>query len=253
MASGEGAKSRIYKTTDGGMTWTLQFTGGRKEFFLDSIACVSETHCLALGDPIDGKFTLLRTEDGEHWNSLPREDLPAALPQEGAFAASNSCILLKSEQEFFFVTGGAKARVFHTGNASKSWDVSEPPIAHGDASSGIFAIAGDRQGQRIIVVGGNYKDPTQRANVAAVSEDDGKTWRAAKAGPHGFRSTVAAVTSGQWIAVGPTGSEMSDDGGRHWKRIDDFPLNAAALRFNSGWAVGPNGTIARFVPEIELM
>ena len=40
MSSGEGEKSRIYKTTDGGETWTLQYTDKRKEFFLDSIACL---------------------------------------------------------------------------------------------------------------------------------------------------------------------------------------------------------------------
>src|SRR5437899_5336259 len=36
MSSGEGEKSRVYKTTDGGETWNLQYTDKRKEFFLDS-------------------------------------------------------------------------------------------------------------------------------------------------------------------------------------------------------------------------
>src|SRR5262249_43993415 len=56
MSSGEGEKSRIYKTTDGGETWKLQYSDNRKEFFLDTIACISEKACLALGDPISGKF-----------------------------------------------------------------------------------------------------------------------------------------------------------------------------------------------------
>src|SRR5258708_34962283 len=43
ISSGEGEKSRIYKTTDGGETWNLQYTNKQKEFFLDSIACLSET------------------------------------------------------------------------------------------------------------------------------------------------------------------------------------------------------------------
>jgi len=113
MSSGEGEKSRIYKTTDGGETWTLQYAGNRKEIFLDSIACLSETHCFALSDPLDGKFLLLTTTDGEHWNPLPSGDMPAALPGEGAFAASNSCLLL-SGGEIFFGSGGPAARVFHS-------------------------------------------------------------------------------------------------------------------------------------------
>jgi len=64
MSSGEGEKSRIYRTTDGGETWQLQYSDTRKEFFLDSITCSSEKECLALGDPIDGKFLLLKTSDG---------------------------------------------------------------------------------------------------------------------------------------------------------------------------------------------
>src|SRR5258707_15513203 len=44
MSSGEGEKSRIYKTTDGGETWILQYSDKRKDFFLDAIACLSEKH-----------------------------------------------------------------------------------------------------------------------------------------------------------------------------------------------------------------
>jgi photosystem II stability/assembly factor-like uncharacterized protein len=92
MSIGNGDKSRIYKTTDGGATWKLQFAGTRKETFLDAIVCDSKATCIALGDPVDGKFQLLSTEDGEHWKELPRESLPPALPKEGAFAASNSSL-----------------------------------------------------------------------------------------------------------------------------------------------------------------
>src|SRR5713226_7525246 len=101
MSSGEGEKSRIYKTIDGGETWTLQFSGKRKELFLDTIACLSETRCFALGDPIEGKFLLLSTTDGQHWNPLPSASMPLALPGEGAFAASNTCLLLSGEEIFF--------------------------------------------------------------------------------------------------------------------------------------------------------
>src|SRR5262249_46249820 len=73
MSSGEGEQSRIYKTTDGGTTWALQYTDKRKEFFLDAITCESETKCFALGDPIDGKFVILKTDDGEHWRRMPTD------------------------------------------------------------------------------------------------------------------------------------------------------------------------------------
>jgi len=72
MSIGPGDKSRIYKTTDGGQSWEQQYTDANKSLFLDSIGCLSETKCFALGDPIDGQFLILQTTDGRRWNSLPQ-------------------------------------------------------------------------------------------------------------------------------------------------------------------------------------
>jgi len=246
MSSGEGEKSRIYKTTDGGETWKPQYTDKRKEFFLDSIACLSETRCFALGDPLDGKFLLLSTTDGQHWNALPSGNMPPALPSEGAFAASNTCLLL-SDEEIFLGTGGPAARVFHSSDSGRTWTVTETPIAHGNASSGIFSIyRGDEK--EVVAVGGDYQDHARASGAAAYSLDEGKTWQLSAQQPGGYRSAVAHIDDGRWVAVGPNGEDVSGDFGVHWKHTDSLNLNAVAiLDVWTGWAVGPNGTIARFV------
>src|SRR5260370_20743508 len=207
MSSGAGGMSRIYKMTDGGETWTLQYTDKRKEFFLDTIACLSETQCFALGDPVDGKFLLLATTDGEHWNPLPSVNVPAALPGEGAFAASNSCVLLAGE-EIFFGTGGAAARVLRSPDSGRTWSVVETPIAHGNASSGIFSIARGSK-KEIVVVGGDYQDPKRASAVAAYSLDEGKTWQLSEQQPGGYRSSVGCVDDGLCVAIGPNGEDVS--------------------------------------------
>jgi photosystem II stability/assembly factor-like uncharacterized protein len=250
MSSGEGEKSRIYKTTDGGKTWKLQFTDKRKELFLDTIACLSETRCYALSDPIYGKFLLLNTTDGEHWNPLPNGDMPMALPGEGAFAASNSCLLVAGE-EIFFGTGGPAARVFRSPDSGRTWSVVETPIAHGNASSGIFSVArGDEN--EIVVVGGDYKDSKRASAVAAYSLDDGKTWQLSEHQPGGYRSAVACAEDALCVAIGPNGEDvsLSKVPAALWKPTDSLKLNAGVLLNPfTGWAVGPNGTIARFVNQ----
>jgi photosystem II stability/assembly factor-like uncharacterized protein len=247
MSSGEGEKSRIYKTIDGGPTWKLQYSDKRKEFFLDSIACLSEKECLALGDSIDGKFLLLKTTDGEHWVPLPTDNMPSALPGEGAFAASNTCLTLSGQKEIFFATGGPAARVFHSADSGRTWTVTETPIAHGNASSGIFSIAVD-ENNRVLVVGGDYKEPSHSDRAAAYSLDGGKTWRLAARMPGGYRSALKHIDDGRWVTVGPNGEDFTNDYGAHWKRTDSLNLNAVAiLDISTGWAVGPNGTVARFV------
>jgi photosystem II stability/assembly factor-like uncharacterized protein len=246
ISSGEGEKSRIYKTADGGETWTLQYTDKRKEFFLDSIACLSETHCLALSDPIDGKFLLLKTTDGKHWNPLPSGNMPAALPGEGAFAASNTCLAL-SGADIFFGTGGPAARVIHSSDSGRTWSVAETPIAHGNASSGVFSIVRADE-KNIVVAGGDFRDPQRASGVAAYSLDEGMSWQLSAQQPGGYRSALAHIDDGRWVAVGPNGEDFSGDFGVRWKRTDSLNLNAMALLdIWTGWAVGPNGTIARFV------
>jgi hypothetical protein len=59
---------------------------------------------------------------------------------------------------------------------------------------------------------------------------------------------VAQIDGGRWVAVGPHGEDFSNDYGAHWKRTDSLDLNSATLLdVFTGWAVGPKGTIARFV------
>lgn len=247
MSSGEGDKSRIYKTKDGGVTWTLQYSDTRKEFFLDTIACLSETHCFALGDPIGGKFFLLQTTDGEHWNALPTENMPSSLPGEGAFAASNSSLLVFGEM-ILFGTGGPAARVFRSPDLGRSWTMAETPLAHGNASSGVFSLTRWR-GTVVIAAGGDYRDTKRASDVAAFSLDDGQTWQLSSQLPRGYRSAVVSNPA-LVFAVGPDGEDSSEDGGVSWKHTDALNLNAATLLDNwNGWAVGPKGTIARFVPR----
>jgi photosystem II stability/assembly factor-like uncharacterized protein len=257
MSSGEGEKSRIYKTTDGGETWKRQYTDKRNPFFLDALACWSEKECLALSDPVDGKFLLLHTADGEHWNALPSDSLPAALTGEGAFAASNSSLALSSRDEFYFATGGTTARVFHTADLGLNWTVTETPVAHGKPSAGIFSIihryfADTNQPGTLLVVGGDYQTPAQDARVCAYSTDGGKTWHLSKQGPGGYRSAVGALDNFTFFAVGPNGEELSRDQGAHWKHTDSLNLNAITfLDGQHGWAVGPKGTIAIFVNRLQ--
>lgn len=243
MSSGDGEKSRIYKTVDGGKTWVLQYSDKRKSFFLDAIMCRDAMHCFALSDPVDGKFLLLATTDGAHWSEVGRDGMPPAIASEGAFAASNSSLLLYGKSEIYFATGGPKARVFRSEDSGKTWSVAETPILSGKASQGIFSIV--RAGDTVVVMGGDYADVSRKDKTAAYSSDAGKTWQLADELPAGYRSSLDTYDYG-FVTVGPTGAETSHDG-NHWKHIDSPELNALTFDAGKGWAVGNHGMAARFV------
>ena len=244
MSSGEGEKSRIYETKDGGESWKLEFTGENPSFFLDALACNSQ--CYALSDPVDGKFLLLADHNNGTWSELPGDGMPAALPGEGAFAVSGTALTVDNDRGLYFGTGGGKAaRVFHSSDHGKTWTVTDTPIASGNASSGIFSILS--MPWALIAVGGDYKDPSRPYHVAAHSQDEGKTWQLAAQQPGGYRSAVAALY-GSALAVGPNGEDISDDFGAHWKHIGSLDLNAVfVLDIYNAWAVGARGTIACMV------
>jgi photosystem II stability/assembly factor-like uncharacterized protein len=251
MSVGENGSSRIYKTIDAGQTWRLQYSDKRPEFFLDGLVCSTEKDCFAVTDPIGGKFLLLHTKDGEHWSELPREHMPSALPKEGVFAASNSALTLCGNNELLFGTGGPAARVFHSRDAGKSWTVTETPILRGNASSGIFSLRCYQK--NVVAVGGDYAKTSNALRIAAYSSDNGATWKLSEQGPGGFRSAVQVVDGHLWVAVGPTGEDISQDGGAHWKHSASVNLNAIfVLGGQTVLAVGASGFVAEYQTQYEI-
>jgi photosystem II stability/assembly factor-like uncharacterized protein len=244
MSIGGGDKSRIYKTTDGGETWQLQYTDKRPGFFLDDVVCFSQSQCFAVSDPIDGKFLIISTEDGEHWKELPREHMPAIIPGEGVFAASGTSLAIYGTKDIYFGTGGgATARVFHSADLGKTWTVADTPLAAGNASSGVFSVM--RVRNTVIAVGGDYKVVGGNEHAAAYSTDGGVTWKLSSTQPSGFRSGVASIGGTTLLSVGPNGEDISADLGITWKHTDAINLNAVvALGSDSAWGAGAKGTIA---------
>ena len=245
LSIGEGDKSRIYKTTDGGRIWQRQFTNYNPDAFYDCFAFWDSNHGIAMSDSVNGKFPLISTSDGMNWNPVLVKKMPDALPKEGAFAASGTCIATFGKDDVWFATGGPAARVFHSSDRGVNWTVSETPIIHGEATQGIFSIVfwSLKDG---IVVGGDYKEPSKGEANAAITHDGGKTWKLAPSTLPDYRSAVAiAGTSSHLVAVGTSGAEESTDQGQTWKHLDDGNYNALSYAGRAGWAVGPDGRIVK--------
>ncbi|MGZ4877457.1 MAG: WD40/YVTN/BNR-like repeat-containing protein [Candidatus Angelobacter sp.] len=254
LSIGPGDQSRIYKTADGGRIWQRQFTNNDPKAFYDCFAFWDKTHGIAVSDSVDGKFPLVATSDGMSWSPVGVKKMPAALPSEGAFAASGTCIATFGKNDVWFGTGGPAARVFHSSDRGQTWTVAETPILHGASTQGVFSLAfwTAKDG---VAVGGDYKEPKKGKNVAAVTHDGGKTWTLASKQPHGYRSAVAVIHGNNlpgakpyfFFAVGTNGSDVSWDGAMSWEPMNEGDFNGLALASTlGGWAVGPHGLIVRF-------
>ena len=257
LSIGEGEKSRIYQTVDGGTTWSLRFTNPDPRGFLDAIAFWDAEHGLAMGDPVDSRFTILTTDDGGvTWKRAPPERMPVALKSEGAFAASGTCLVVQDQRNAWFGTGGAAAaRVFRTTDRGQSWTVHDTPITAGNPSAGVFSLA-FRDALHGVAVGGDYKAPENSKHLCAITADGGISWtKPEETGPAGYRSAVCFVrgaTQPMVVAAGPTGSDLSLDGGNSWKPLGKIGFHAVGFLGlpDAGWGVGDEGTIARFVGQL---
>ena len=249
-----GDSSRIFRTTDGGRTWSLRFVSTRKGSFLDAIRFWDARHGVAVSDPVDGKFLVVTTRDGgATWQETPAAGMPPALPSEGAFAASGSCLAVRGRGDAWFVTGGASvARVFHSADFGAHWEAFDSPIRAGAASEGIFSVA-FRDAKHGIISGGDYSKAALGGRNVALTSDGGRTWVLvdSAASPQGFRSAVAFVpeTNGrELVAVGLNGTDRSRDGGLTWMATDSTPYNSLEFGGRTGFVVGPRGRVgaARF-------
>jgi len=253
LSIGAGELSRIYKTADGGENWELRYKNQDPKGFLDAFAFWDADHGIALGDPVEGRFAILTTDDrGKTWDRIPAEKVPPALAGEGAFAASGTCLTLQGGANVWIGTGGASvARVYRSTDRGRTWTVHDTPIRAGNPSSGIFSLA-FQDSEHGVAVGGDYKQPDQSGRFVASTTDGGRTWTVPhETCPAGYRSAVAyAAGPGQstLVAVGPTGTDLSSDDGKTWRSLGKLGFHAVGFagQTGAGWAVGEDGLIAKF-------
>jgi photosystem II stability/assembly factor-like uncharacterized protein len=276
LSAGVGTDSRIYKTVNGGATWTLQFQNQDPNGFYDCFAFWTSRRGITMADSIDGRFPVIRTTDGRTWTDIG-DNLPAALAGESAFAASGTCVATQGRNRAWIATGAAeRARVLATTDGGDTWAAFETPIVQGTASSGGFSIA-FRDRRHGILGGGELATPTELADNFARSSDGGHTWRLGTQAPipgaifglayalgdrgnhgrgdddddqgtdddddgHGHGHDRVTV-----VATGPGGASLSRDEGDTWVLLDGV-TNFWAVAFadaRTGWLVGTEGRILK--------
>jgi photosystem II stability/assembly factor-like uncharacterized protein len=241
MSAGDGpaGQARLYRTANGGATWTLAFETRLPGSFLDTVAFRDVKTGFVLGDPIEGRWFLLKTADaGRTWTRI---EGPPVERGEAAFAASNSALFVGPGREVWIVSGGlAKGRVFHSLDDGKNWDTIETPLA-ASATAGLFgglALGKDRA----VVVGGDYKDELRAGDNLFLLEpfDIGTP---PNAGTPRLLEGVGRLDTKTLIAVGPRGTSLSQDGGQSWRQVDEEAFHAIACRRGTCVAAGAKGRV----------
>ncbi|MEU6260466.1 oxidoreductase [Streptomyces sp. NPDC047043] len=246
----EPGPTRFYRTADGGVSWQLVFRDPNPspDALYDCMAFFDHRRGLAVGDTAGSEFLPIQAtvDGGRTWRLAPTRGMPAAVPGDGALA-SGTCLVTQGRNDAWFGTAGIQTgtphspQVFHTRNGGRTWTVADTPIP---ASTGIASMA-FRDRRHGLAVGGNVSNFDE--GFAARTSDGGKSWALADT-PGGFRGSVAWVWGrGETaVTVGISGSDVSFDGGRSWRRFDSTVLLGINCSPHAGcWAVGENGVAAQ--------
>ena len=252
----DGGLARIYRTADGGASWSVQWESAEDGVFMDALQCWTLDHCVAYGDPIGGALMIVRTTDGRTWNRVAADRVPTLIEGEAGFAASGTTLTLAGTGRGWIGTGGgSRARVYMTDDGGASWTVADTPLP-GNATSGIFGIA-FRDSLNGVAAGGDYERRTEEQRNVVRTSDGGRTWHVVGTSlPHGVRYgaayspvsvTPAAGTSVHpLLGVGPSGVGVSHDDGATWVTLDTTHYNTVTFAPDGdAWVGGPDGRVAK--------
>ena len=245
---------RIYKTEDGGATWTMQFQNQNPQAFYDCFAFWTPKKGIAHSDSVSGVFPDLRTTDGVTWQDISG-NMPPALPGEGSFAASGTCVATQGGQNAWIATGASTiARVLATRDGGDTWDAYDTPLVS-SPSAGAFTVAFRNPWAGI--VGGGDLDPSNPNSAAtATSSDGGVTWALTNPPPvtgaifglayvHGVGNGDGSRTV--VITANAGGAAWTPDEGTTWFSLPGV-TGYWAVAFASpqaGWLVGTGGRILK--------
>ena len=244
LVANAGSPANILLTNDGGKTWKNVYANDNEAAFIDGMDFWNEKEGLVFGDAIDGKMLLLRTGDGGLTWSEP-QSRPSLNEGEASFAASGTGIRCTGRQKAIIATGGITSRLWATEDKGGTWGTLVPPIVQGENTTGIYSVAVD--GPRIIIVGGDYTKPTVSHHNNLYSTDGGTTWATPEEGVHGYRECVEFISKNTLMATGPTGIDISVDGGNHWQPLSDeegFHVLRKARKGTLIIVAGNNGQIS---------
>jgi photosystem II stability/assembly factor-like uncharacterized protein len=250
MSAGPADKgqARIYKTTNGGQSWSLLYQTQQAGVFFDGMDFWDKNHGIVFSDPVNGRWFILTTDDGgKTWQPVPEVALPLMQPNEAAFAASGTSLVAQGKRNVWIASGGAmNGRVFRSNDRGRTWSVSTTPLLAGEAT-GLFGMQffSEKVG---MVVGGNYKQEQQTGPNAAITRDGGQSWQlVAPTNPPGLKEAVALLPGDRLLAVGPSGTSLSADQGQTWQKLDTEGFHSTACAKGTCYAVGAKGKVSKQV------
>jgi hypothetical protein len=225
------APAVILKTIDGGLHWYKVYENTDTTMFLDAIHFKDENNGMVVGDPIHNSIFLINTSDkGEHWQQVAPTYFKSQLKEGEAFFASSNSNLITTNHNQFLISGGINSRLWINGVAR------DLDILQGGKSKGANSIAISPNGNKIIIVGGDFANfKSSEKNITGFHQFltpnteqkhlsvRNQKWALTKnlGAPNGYKSGVAFLTNKLLVTCGTSGVDISKNSGKNWNLISN--------------------------------
>ncbi len=233
----------MLRTTDGGKSWEQTYFNNRAGMFLDAMTFWKKRHGIVIGDPINGRFFVIRTKNkGKSWQELPFAHRPIADSGEALFAASGTNVRSIKNGKIVFVTGGLSSNLVLPQVKYKL------PLLQGISSAGANSIT-VKDKNTFMIVGGNYTKKSDTSGSCAITFDAGKTYVLPTKTVSGYRSCAEYISGNTWIACGLNGVDITNDDGNTFSKLIDQSFNTVvkSKRGKKVFFAGEKGTIGMLV------
>ena len=217
----------IFKTIDGGLTWSRQDSANydSSSSFANVVYFWDENVGFAQGDPLSTEFELYVTNDGgDNWNAVPGSSIPNPLGGEYGYTRQ---IEVVDDNVWFSTNNG---RIYHSIDRGNNWTVYQSPISDfGSAEvNGNLSFADSQNGVIIDNSGNVYRSTNAGASWTQISTT----------GPV-YTSGLCFIEGTNTIFSTGGGSSFSNDGGYSWNPIDTTThLYVDFHDENIGWSGG---------------
>lgn len=270
FAAGTNA-NRIWKTTNGGTSWTQQTVGYTSGSFANHVYFWDANNGWTSGDPLNGKFEMFKTSNGgTTWTAVAG----APTPDNGD---DFTYVGLKEVVGDNIWIGTSIGRILRSTDRGNTWTGSYSPVLDfggviTSGSSGSYAFK-DANNGLLLAVDGADSPATTTAGLYA-SDDGGANWDLLTPNGTWFFGDIAYVpgTANTYVSTGinsnapqGVGSSYTTDGGLNWTIIDNIPGidggqrgKVSFLNPTTGWAGffsdGPTGSegIFKFSGNLAL-
>jgi photosystem II stability/assembly factor-like uncharacterized protein len=232
-------RARIQRTITGGLSWSVAYQDTSPSAFIDAVAMFDANNGYAVGDPVGGNWTLLRTTDGgATWSNA------ATLAQAGTESGFNSSMSWVGQNGWF---GTNNSRVYRTTNGGATWTSGTTAFVNSFAVSFATASLGIATG-----------------SGTARSTNGGATWTATPVSPPvtPFGAVSVTVPQNRWYLVSGSAVYKTTDQGttfpvdfsqsNTYRAIDMKVVVVSGNTWLTGYAVGNSGTITKY-QELALV